>query len=100
MKVANNTTTYEEKKTRLHKVVSKLVFKKHKQIYVGGPIRIKKDESKGDQFLIMDKALSTVVRYALQLKMTWKVFCNRIRMKIIQERARQAGHIFIKDGSI
>ena len=96
MKVADTTTTYEAKKNRLHRVVSSLVFKRHKRIYLDGPIRVIRDEGKGHP---MDKALSTVLKYAMQLKITWKAFCNLIRHKIIQEKARLAGHIFIKDWS-
>ena len=34
MKVEDTHSTYEAKKTRLHKVISRLVFKKHERIYV------------------------------------------------------------------
>ena len=89
----NESPTKAVKTARLDKIINNLVVKQFlKQAHVNGPLtvigpfRILRAKRKSP-LKIMDEALSTGIRLAMQL-ISFKTFSHLIKYKIIQERER------------
>ena len=92
-----NKTRYEDKKARLNTIISRIILRKVRRIHVSGPVWFIRTENQGHPYSIMEKALGTAVRYAELLKLSNKEFCNLVKSKIIQEKARRAGNILVME---
>ena len=83
----NESPTKAVKTARLDKIINNLVVKQFlKQAHVNGPLTVI-GPFRIQRAKIMDEALSTRIRLAMQL-ITYKTFSHLIKYKIIQKKGR------------